>query len=69
MNIGDSKEARFTVQPSDSAQALEVAPEDSCKLFRFKVAAFDYAGPIGNGEHTRAILTTSRLLASAAKRA
>jgi fluoroacetyl-CoA thioesterase len=130
MNIGDSQEARFKVQPSDSAQALELGPEDSfpdvlatarmvafmemaatrlmrpllepgqhsvgvCveikhtaptpiggnvrtvatylgpdgKLFRFKVEAFDDAGPIGEGEHTRAIVTTSRLLAGAAKRA
>jgi len=39
------------------------------KVFRFKVEAFDDAGPIGDGEHTRAIVTTSRLLAGAAKRA
>ena len=38
------------------------------KLFRFKVEAFDDAGPIGDGDHTRAIVTTSRLLAGAAKR-
>jgi fluoroacetyl-CoA thioesterase len=130
MNIGDSEEARFHVQPSDSARALEMAPEDSFpdvlatarmvafmemaatrlmrpllepgqhsvgvsvdikhtaptpiggnvrtvatylgadgKLFRFKVEAFDDAGPIGDGQHTRAIVTTSRLLAGAAKRA
>jgi predicted thioesterase len=129
MNIGDSFEARFTVQQSDSAQALELAPDDSFpnvfatsrlvafmemaatrlmrpllepgqhsvgvlvsiahtaatpiggnvrtvatylgpegKLFRFRVEAFDDAGPIGIGEHTRAIVTTSRLLAGAAKR-
>ena len=129
MKIGDSKEARFTVQPADSAQALEMGPEDAFpnvfatarmvgfmeiaatrlmrpllepgqhsvgvavqithtaptpvggtvrtvatylgpdgKLFRFKVEAFDDAGPIGDGEHTRAIVTTSRLLAGAAKR-
>jgi fluoroacetyl-CoA thioesterase len=129
MNIGDSHEARFTVQPSDSAQALEMAPEDSFpnvfatarmvafmetaatrlmrpllergqhsvgvsvsikhtaptpigatvrtvatylgpdgKLFRFKVEAFDDAGPIGDGEHSRAIVSTSRLLAGAVKR-
>jgi predicted thioesterase len=129
MNIGDSKEARFTVQSSDSAEALEMGPDDSFpnvfatarmvgfmeiaatrlmrpllgpdehsvgvavqikhtaptpiggnvrtvatylgpdgKLFRFKVEAFDDAGPIGDGEHTRAIVTTSRLLAGAAKR-
>ena len=29
MNVGDSKVARFTVGPSDSAQALEVSSEDS----------------------------------------
>jgi fluoroacetyl-CoA thioesterase len=129
MNVGDSKEARFTVQQSDSARALEMGPEDSFpnvlatarmvalmeiaatrlmrpllepgqhsvgvavqithtaptpiggnvrtvatylgpegKLFRFKVEAFDDAGPIGEGEHSRAIVTTSRLLAGAAKR-
>jgi predicted thioesterase len=129
LQIGDSHEARFTVEPNDSAQALEMAPDDSFpnvlatsrmvtfmeiaatrlmrpllepgqhsvgvgvsiahsaptpiganvrtvatylgadgKLFRFKVEAFDEAGPIGYGEHTRAIVTTSRLLASAAKR-
>ena len=130
MKIGDSLEARFTVQPSDSAEALELSPEDSYpnvfatsrlvafmemaatrlmkpllepgqhsvgvelsirhtaatavggnvrtiatylrsegKLYRFKVEAFDDAGPIGDGEHTRAIVSTSRLLAGAAKRA
>jgi predicted thioesterase len=129
MQIGDSLEARFTVEPRDSSAALEMAREDSFpnvfatarmvtfmeiaatrlmrpllqpgehsvgvlvsvrhtaatpigaavrtvatylgqdgKLFRFKVEAFDEAGPIGAGEHTRAIVTTSRLLAGAEKR-
>jgi fluoroacetyl-CoA thioesterase len=129
MKIGDSKEARFTVQPADSAHALEMGSEDSFpnvfatarmvgfmeiaatrlmrpllepgqhsvgvsvsikhtaptpigatvrtvatylgpdgKLFRFKVEAFDDAGPIGDGEHSRAIVSTSRLLAGAVKR-
>jgi predicted thioesterase len=129
MKIGDKLEARFTVQQSDSATALELEPGDSFpnvfatarmvafmetaatrlmrpllepgqhsvgvlvsikhtaptpigghvrtvatylgpegKLFRFKVEAFDDAGPIGDGEHTRAIVTTARLLAGAAKR-
>ena len=130
MKIGEALEARFKVQPSHSARALEMGPEDSFpdvfatahmvafmetaatrlmrplltagqhsvgvlvsikhtaatpiggnvravatylgaegKVFRFKVEAFDDAGPIGAGEHTRAIVTTSRLLAGAAKRA
>jgi predicted thioesterase len=38
------------------------------KLYRFKVEAFDDAGSIGHGEHTRAIVATERLLAGAAKR-
>ena len=129
MKIGDAHEARFTVEASDSAKALELSRDDSFpdvfatsrlvafmemaatrlmrpllgpdqhsvgvlvsikhtaatpvggnvrtvatylgpegKLFRFKVEAFDDAGPIGDGQHTRAIVTTSRLLAGAAKR-
>lgn len=35
---------------------------------RFKVEAYDEAGTIGEGEHTRAIVTTERLLAGAARR-
>jgi fluoroacetyl-CoA thioesterase len=38
------------------------------KFFCFKVEAFDEAGPIGEGEHTRAIVATERLLAGAAQR-
>jgi len=38
------------------------------KLYRFKVEAFDPAGLIGEGEHTRAIIATDRLLAGAERR-
>lgn len=38
------------------------------KLYHFKVAAYDKAGKIGEGEHTRAIVAEQRLLAGAAKR-
>jgi fluoroacetyl-CoA thioesterase len=38
------------------------------KLYRFRVEAFDPAGPIGEGEHTRAIIGTDRLMAGAARR-
>jgi len=38
------------------------------KLSRFRVEAFDEAGSIGDGEHTRAIVATERLIAGAAKR-
>ena len=38
------------------------------KLFLFKVEAFDDAGPIGCGEHSRAVIDTERLLQGAARR-
>lgn len=38
------------------------------KLYRFRIEAFDEAGPIGEGEHSRAIIATERLLAGADKR-
>lgn len=37
-------------------------------MHRFRVEAFDDAGLIGEGEHTRAIIDTQRLVAGAAKR-
>jgi predicted thioesterase len=48
------------------AVATYLGPEG--KLFRFTVQAFDDAGPIGDGEHLRAIVSTERLLAGAQKR-
>jgi predicted thioesterase len=38
------------------------------RLMHFHVCAFDEAGPIGEGEHTRAIVETARLLSGAEKR-
>jgi predicted thioesterase len=38
------------------------------KLYKFKVEAFDTAGKIGEGEHTRAIIDGGRLLSGAQKR-
>ena len=38
------------------------------KLLRFKVEAFDEAGLIGEGEHTRAVVDTQRLLGGAERR-
>ena len=48
------------------AVATYLGPEG--KLFRFMVEAFDDAGPIGDGEHLRAVVSTERLLAGAQKR-
>jgi fluoroacetyl-CoA thioesterase len=129
IEVGTSAEISFTVQSSDTAQALSLSPEDTfpevfatsrmialmelaaaramrsllqsgqlsvgvtvnirhtaatpvgCvvraiatflgpegKAYRFKVEAFDEAGAIGEGEHTRAIIGTERLLAGAERR-
>ena len=38
------------------------------KLYKFKIEAFDPAGKIGEGEHTRAIIDSERLLSGAKKR-
>ena len=38
------------------------------KLYKFKVEAFDPAGKIGEGEHTRAVIDSERLLNGAVKR-
>jgi len=38
------------------------------RLYRFKVQAFDRGGLIGEGEHTRAIVSTDRLIKRARRR-
>jgi len=38
------------------------------KLYKFRIEAFDTAGKIGEGEHTRAIIDSERLLTGAHKR-
>ena len=38
------------------------------KLYKFTVEAFDTGGKVGEGDHTRAIISTERLVAGAAAR-
>lgn len=38
------------------------------KLYRFSIQAYDAGGLIGEGEHTRAVVSTERLLSGAVKR-
>lgn len=40
----------------------------SGKLYRFKIEAFDLGGLIGEGEHTRVIISAERLVAAARSR-
>ena len=54
--------------PGATARAVATYLGPEGKLFRFKVEAFDGAGIIGQGEHTRAIVTTERLIAGAERR-
>jgi len=49
-----------------SAQATFLGMES--KLYKFKVEAFDPAGKIGEGEHSRAIINTDRLIQGAKAR-
>jgi predicted thioesterase len=39
------------------------------KLYRFQLEAYDGGGLIGEGQHTRAVVSTERLVAGAVKRA
>ena len=70
MSVGVSVEVRHTAATPIGcvvrAIASYVGPEG--KLHRFKLEAFDEAGLIGEGEHTRAVISTERLLAGAARR-
>jgi predicted thioesterase len=70
MSVGVTLNIRHTAATPVGGKVRAVAtylgPEG--KLFRFKVQTFDDAGPIGEGEHTRAIIDAERLVAGAARR-
>ena len=69
---GETGEARLTVKHGDTAEALALEPGDGQLSVgvgvRFELEAFDEAGPIGSGEHTRAIIAAERLVAGAKRR-
>mgnify|MGYP000846984145 CR=1 FL=1 len=70
MSVGVNVNVRHTAATPVGGNARAVAtylgPEG--KLHRFKVEAFDDAGAIGEGEHTRAIIASERLISGATKR-
>ena len=70
LSVGVSVNVRHTAATPVGCKVRAVAtylgPEG--KLSRFRVEAFDEAGSIGDGEHTRAIVYTERLVAGAEKR-
>jgi len=49
-------------------RALAIYRGAEGRLYRFDIEAFDEAGSIGAGTHTRATVSTERLLAGAARR-
>jgi len=49
-------------------RAVATFVEMEGRLYKFKVEAFDPAGKIGEGEHTRAVIDAERLLDGAKKR-
>jgi fluoroacetyl-CoA thioesterase len=70
LSVGVSLNVRHTaatpVGSAVRATATYIGSED--KLLVFKVEAFDESGTIGDGEHTRAIVDTERLLSGASRR-
>jgi predicted thioesterase len=70
LSVGVSLNVKHTAATPVGGRVRAVATyqRNDGKLFIFKVEAFDDAGPVGDGEHSRAIIDTERLLQSAAKR-
>jgi fluoroacetyl-CoA thioesterase len=70
LSVGVAIDARHTAATPVGSRVRGVATYTGRdgKVFLFDVVAFDEAGVIGNGHHTRAIVSTDRLLAGAAKR-
>ena len=66
VSVNVSHTAAAPVGSMVKAVATYLGPEG--KLYRFRVEAFDEGGSIGEGEHVRAIISTERLLAGAARR-
>ena len=70
LSVGVSLNVKHTAATPVGGRVRAVATfeRNDGKLFIFRVEAFDEAGPVGEGEHSRAIIDTERLLQGAAKR-
>jgi predicted thioesterase len=70
LSVGVSLDVRRTAATpvGGTVRAVATYLGQEGKLHRYKVEAFDDAGPIGEGNHTSAIVTTERLLAGAGRR-
>jgi fluoroacetyl-CoA thioesterase len=70
LSVGVTLNVRHTAAtPVGSAvRAVATYLRTEQKLLHFRVEAFDEAGPIGSGEHSRAIIETARLITGAQQR-
>jgi fluoroacetyl-CoA thioesterase len=70
LSVGVSLNVRHTAATSVGCEVSAVATFLGMegRLMRFKLEAFDESGAIGEGEHTRAIIETERLMLGAARR-
>lgn len=70
LSVGVSLNVRHLAATPVGSQVRAVATylRTEAKLMHFKVEAFDESGPIGIGEHTRAVIDTTRLLTGAERR-
>jgi len=70
LSVGVSLNVRHTAATPVGCSVRAVATFSGVegKLMRFRLEAFDEAGPIGDGEHTWAVIDTERLMLGASRR-
>lgn len=70
LSVGVSLNVRHTAATpvGGTVRAVATYLRTESKLLHFRVEAFDDAGSIGAGEHTRAVIDTARLLSGAERR-
>ena len=70
LSVGVSVNVRHTAATpiGSTVRAVATFQRQDGKTFDFRIEAFDDAGPIGEGEHTRALIDTQRLLSGAERR-
>ena len=70
LSVGVSLNVRHTAATPVGCEVRAVATwvRTEGKILDFRVEAFDEAGSIGIGEHTRAVIDTARLVAGAQRR-
>jgi fluoroacetyl-CoA thioesterase len=70
LSVGVSLSVRHTAATPVGSRVHAVATylRTEAKLMHFRVEAFDESGPIGAGEHSRAVIDAARLLNGAGRR-